>query len=74
MTVERADLNTILIIYSLSTYGVVKPAGMRVHLHHSGGGTGSTRNRRKQRHRARTGDARIHSPPPSYSKVDDDLL
>lgn len=47
---------------------------MRVHLQHSGGGTGSARNRRKQRHRARTGSTRIHSPPPSYSKVHSDLL
>ncbi|CAG9534171.1 unnamed protein product [Cercopithifilaria johnstoni] len=54
---------------SLSTYGVVKPAGMRVRLQHSGGGTGSARNKRKQRHRARTGGIRTHSPPPSYSKT-----
>uniref|UniRef100_A0A158Q8K8 Low-density lipoprotein receptor-related protein 6 n=1 Tax=Elaeophora elaphi TaxID=1147741 RepID=A0A158Q8K8_9BILA len=54
---------------SLSTYGVVKPAGMRVHLQHSTGGTGSSRNRRKQRHRARTGGTRTHSPPLSYSKI-----
>ncbi|VDK89540.1 unnamed protein product, partial [Litomosoides sigmodontis] len=54
---------------SLSTYGVVKPAGMRVHLQHSGDGTGSTRNRRKQRHRTRAIGTRTHSPPPSYSKI-----
>ncbi|KAL3982211.1 Low-density lipoprotein receptor repeat class B family protein [Acanthocheilonema viteae] len=54
---------------SLSTYGVVKPAGMRVHLQQNGGGIGSARNRRKQRHRARTSGTRNHSPPPSYSKI-----
>ncbi|EJW77338.1 hypothetical protein WUBG_11753 [Wuchereria bancrofti] len=56
---------------SLSTYGVVKPAGMRVHLQHGGrGGIASTRNRRKQRYHSRTiGITRTHSPPPSYSKV-----
>ncbi|VDO56911.1 unnamed protein product [Onchocerca flexuosa] len=52
---------------SLSTYGVVKPAGMRVHIQH--GGADFMRNRRKQRHRARTDSTRIHSPPPSYSKI-----
>ncbi|KAK6110508.1 Coagulation Factor Xa inhibitory site family protein [Brugia pahangi] len=56
---------------SLSTYGVVKPAGMRVHLQHGGGGgIVSTRNRRKQRNHSRTvGITRTYSPPPSYSKV-----
>lgn len=61
-------------IYSLSTYGVVKPAGMRVHLQHSGDGTGSAGNRRKQRYRTRASGTRTHSPPPSYSKVHNGLL
>uniref|UniRef100_A0A915PQD1 EGF-like domain-containing protein n=1 Tax=Setaria digitata TaxID=48799 RepID=A0A915PQD1_9BILA len=55
---------------SLSTYGVVKPAGMRIHLQHGAvGGTVSTRNRRRQRHRGRSDGTKTQSPPPSYSKV-----
>uniref|UniRef100_A0A8R1TUT8 EGF-like domain-containing protein n=1 Tax=Onchocerca volvulus TaxID=6282 RepID=A0A8R1TUT8_ONCVO len=52
---------------SLSTYGVVKPAGMRVHMQHDG--TDFMRNKRKQRHRACTDSTRIRSPPPSCSKI-----
>uniref|UniRef100_A0A183DCC0 Uncharacterized protein n=1 Tax=Gongylonema pulchrum TaxID=637853 RepID=A0A183DCC0_9BILA len=58
---------------SLSTYGVVKPAGMRLHVDRhrqssaSSNNTGPSKSRRKLRHRARL--AADHSPPPSYSQV-----
>ncbi|VDN01921.1 unnamed protein product [Thelazia callipaeda] len=55
---------------SLSTYGVVKPAGMRVNLQHcSGAAVSSSRNRRRQRYREFVNGTRIYSPPPSYSQV-----
>ncbi|KAM3726210.1 LexA repressor [Dirofilaria immitis] len=55
---------------SLSTYAVVKPARIRVHVQHGGGGsTNFTRNKRKQRYHARIAGTRTRSLSPSYSKI-----